>query len=306
MSNKFSKQLRANEQKAKVKVNLSSDDAQPDVLDSRFTGERVVELYCHQIEPDPDQPRKIFDPVKLQEFYLDILANGQLQPIIVRQDDNGKLIIKFGERRWRAISLSNGELKVKAIIVKDDNNLFKLRVAQTAENEIRESLDPFELAASYAEIVKLGEEQGLTKQKIADLLHINRTKLLKYLNIYQSPRLKTFIEEIHNKKINDVEVLYNLTLLEKEDPEAFDNKIFIERLNDENRPIRDVIRHFKDTTQAGKKTEKKSNITKTAKTIHNIDLHVVDNANFILKINNKEFTLSQEQVNKIKNILNTI
>ena len=307
MSNKFSKQLRANEKRANPTVNLSSSDAQPDVLDSvDFSREKVVELDCSQIERDPEQPRKVFDQNKLQEFYQDILINGQLQPIIVRQDKNGKLIIKLGERRWRAVSLSEGKLKIKAIIVKDDDDMFKLRLAQIAENESRENLDPFELAASYADLVKLGDEKKLTKQKIAEMLHISRTKLIKFLSIHESSQLKVFIEEKNNKKINDVEALYSLAILEKDNPAIFDNKEFIDELNNENIPIRDAINKFKNSTKSTIKSEKKEKIKKSAKAINNIDINILDNSNFILIIDNKEFSLSQEHINKIKNILNDI
>lgn len=317
MSNKFSKQLKVNEQKAKITVDLSSSDAQPDVLDSNsyFADEKVVKLDCSQIERDPDQPRKLFDSIELEAFYQDILTNGQLSPIIVRRTENGKLIIKYGERRWRAISLSKGNLKIKAIIVNDDNDAFKLRLSQIAENEVRKNLAPFELAESYYNLVELGNEKGLTIQKIADMLHISRTKLTKFLSIYKSTNLRSFIENPNNKKINDVEVLYNLAILEKDNPEIFDNQNFVDKLNNEDQSIRQIINEFKDTAKNEKieeskkvedveKTDRKGKIKKSATTINCIDLNVLDDSNFLLTIDNKEFYLSQELAHKIKKILN--
>lgn len=304
MSNKFSKQLRANEKRANPTVNLSSSDAQPDVLDSvDFSREKVVELDCSQIERDPSQPRKIFDPIKLQEFYQDILINGQLQPIVVRQDKNGKLIIKLGERRWRAVSLSEGKLKIKAIIVKDDDDMFKLRLAQIAENESRENLDPFELAASYAHLVKLGDEKKLTKQKIAEMLHISRTKLIKFLSIHESSHLKSFIEEKNTKKINDVEALYSLAIVEKDNPEIFNNEEFVDELNNKNIPIREVINKYKNKISSDVTVNEEGIKQKKITSIKNIAIEVLDDNFFILKINNKEFSLSKDQLDNIKNFL---
>ena len=143
-------------------------------------------------------------------------------------------------------------------------------------------------------------------KKIAEMLHISRTKLIKFLSIHESSQLKVFIEEKNNKKINDVEALYSLAILEKDNPAIFDNKEFIDELNNENIPIRDAINKFKNSTKSTIKSEKKEKIKKSAKAINNIDINILDNSNFILIIDNKEFSLSQEHINKIKNILNDI
>lgn len=303
MSNKFSKKLRENEKKTNVTINLSSDNAQPDITDSYHTGERIVELDYNQIEPDKGQARKSYDLTKLQDLNKDIVENGQLQPVIVRQDENGKLIIKCGERRWRAICLSKGKLKVKCIIVKDDNDLFKLRLAQTAENEMRENFNPIELASAYAEIAKLGEQKNLNNSEIANLLHINRTKFVKYLAIANSPKLKEFVNNDGKIIITDIESLYNLTLLEKENPNIFDNKKFEEDLKNGNIPVRDVINKYKNKISSDVTINEEGIKQKKITSIKNIAIEVLDDNFFILKINNKEFSLSKDQLDNIKNFL---
>lgn len=300
MSNKFSKKLRENERKTNVKINLSSDKAQPDIAYTYNVGERVVELDCNQIEPDKGQARKHYDPEKLKDLNQDIIVNGQLQPVIVRQDESGKLIIKYGERRWRAICLSGGKIKVKCIIVKDDKDLFNLRLAQTAENEMRENFDPIELASAYAEIVKLGEEKNLNKSEVAKLLHINRTKLMKYLAIANSPNLSNFIKIEDKPIITDVESLYNLALLEKENSQIFDDKDFKEDLVNGKNPVRDVISKYKNKKSSDINANQKEMKPQKITVIKNIDIEVFDNVSFILRINNKEFSLSKKQLDDIK------
>ena len=81
-------------------------------------GERVVELETAKIQPDPQQPRKTFDPVKLQELAEDIKQNGLIQPIIVRMSGVGEYIVIAGERRLKAAHMLN-QAKIKAIIAKD-------------------------------------------------------------------------------------------------------------------------------------------------------------------------------------------
>ena len=81
-------------------------------------GERVVELEVAKIQPDPQQPRKTFDPVKLQELAEDIKQNGLIQPIIVRMSGVGEYVVIAGERRLKAAQMLN-QAKIKAIIAKD-------------------------------------------------------------------------------------------------------------------------------------------------------------------------------------------
>ena len=58
------------------------------------------------IERGPFQPRKVFDPDRLQELADSIAAQGLIQPIVVRSGDSGQYQILAGERRWRAAQLA--------------------------------------------------------------------------------------------------------------------------------------------------------------------------------------------------------
>src|SRR4030042_1798080 len=58
------------------------------------------------IPPDPNQPRKYFDPAVLEELSSSIKQKGILQPIIIRKEDNGTIYLVAGERRFRAAKMA--------------------------------------------------------------------------------------------------------------------------------------------------------------------------------------------------------
>ena len=62
----------------------------------------VVELSLKQVDPNKNQPRKIFEPNALKELAESIKQHGVIQPIIVNDEGNGRYTIIAGERRFRA------------------------------------------------------------------------------------------------------------------------------------------------------------------------------------------------------------
>lgn len=63
----------------------------------------IIELSVNDIEPDLEQPRKIFRKEAQEELEVSIYRWGLLQPIRVRKDKDGVFVIVDGERRWRAL-----------------------------------------------------------------------------------------------------------------------------------------------------------------------------------------------------------
>jgi len=61
-------------------------------------------LGINEIDPNPVQPRRVFEPERLQELADSIRANGIIQPIVVRPHGNRYQLVA-GERRWRAARL---------------------------------------------------------------------------------------------------------------------------------------------------------------------------------------------------------
>ncbi|MFQ1018160.1 ParB/RepB/Spo0J family partition protein [Gilliamella sp. BG7] len=303
---KFAKKLaKKEEENNSSNVNLYSEIAQPNAFgfDSNFYKNKIIELKCEQIIPDPMQPRKVFEESDILNLLSDIETNGQLQPILVSFDqDEGLYKIVVGERRWRAISRSNKGLKIKALIVDEIGDLFAIKLIQTAENKERINLNPIEEAINYLELVKLGEKKGFNHQQMADMLHISRTKLHKYLGIARSQNLVDFISE--NKITSDVESLYLLSTIVTKYPDAFQNEEVVNRLNNREKPFRSVVNDLKKLLTGS--IEKKKDIIAKPKEVNSFDIQTIDDANVILIINNKEFLLSFEQVDKLKTLFNKI
>jgi len=146
---------------------------------------QIVDLPIALIDPDPNQPRTAFNAIDgmvapevqeaLQELADDIAENTQLQPIIVKEMDDGRYQIVAGERRWRAFRLNNSQgvpnsETIQAIIRQDLANA-KLRLTQLSENLQREQLTDIEVATFLKAILE--EFPELQKQDLAKLLKRN-------------------------------------------------------------------------------------------------------------------------------------
>lgn len=113
------------------------------------------------IVADPDQPRRQFDDVSLDELAVSIREHGILQPIVVTPHQ-GKFMIVAGERRYRATERA-GLDKIPAL-VRTLSNQHKLEVS-LIENLQRRDLNPLETATAY---LKLRDQFNLTLDEIGD------------------------------------------------------------------------------------------------------------------------------------------
>jgi len=130
----------------------------------------AIDLYLIQIEPDKNQSRKIFDHESLKELAASIKQHGVIQPIIVREIDNGKKYqIIAGERRWRAAKIAELE-KIPSIIKKYDKA--NRMAVSLIENIQRENLNPLEEAQA---IQSLLNECHMTHCQVAESLGRSRT-----------------------------------------------------------------------------------------------------------------------------------
>ena len=131
-------------------------------------GEKVVNLKITTVEPNRDQPRKVFNEEALEELAESIKRYGLIQPIIVTKQDDYYQIIA-GERRWRA-SKKAGLDTIPAII--RENNEQKNKEIALIENIQREDLNAFEKASG---IKLLMDEYSLTQQQVADIIGKSRS-----------------------------------------------------------------------------------------------------------------------------------
>lgn len=148
---------------------------------SPLGGEVLLEIDVNQIVPNEFQPRRIFDPQKLQELADSIKAHGIIQPLVVTKRDDGKYEVLVGERRLRASKLA-GLAKVPALLSPKVGAETKLEIA-LIENVQRADLNAIEEAKAYE---RLQKEFGLKVTDIAVKVgkdHSTVSNLLRLLNL---------------------------------------------------------------------------------------------------------------------------
>jgi len=107
------------------------------------------ELRLSDIERNPAQPRREFDPQALEELAESIRTHGVLQPILVRPVGDSYEIVA-GERRWRAARMA-GLTVIPALVRElDDRQMAEMALV---ENLQREDLNPIEEAQGYADLM---------------------------------------------------------------------------------------------------------------------------------------------------------
>jgi ParB family transcriptional regulator, chromosome partitioning protein len=164
-------------------------------------GEEVKKIPVSQIVPNRYQPRTIFAEDKIEELALTIHTHGIIQPIVVRECEDGKFEIIAGERRWRAVQ-KLGWTEIPAII----KNLNDKETASVAliENLQREELTPIEEAMAYAKLLEL---HNLTQEALAQRLGkgqstvANKLRLLKLPHEVQEALLQRQITERHARAL---------------------------------------------------------------------------------------------------------
>ena len=130
------------------------------------------------VRPNPQQPRRHFDPDRLADLAASIRDRGILQPLIVKRDGSG-YVIMAGERRHRAAQLAGLE-NVPALIREDDD---PLEVAMI-ENLQREDLSPLEEAEGLG---ALAERYGYTHEALAELIGKSRPYVSNTLALRRLP-----------------------------------------------------------------------------------------------------------------------
>lgn len=146
------------------------------IVEEPQENEVVQNLKISEIEPNRDQPRRIFDEESLNELAESIKNYGVIQPIIVSKKDDFYQIVA-GERRWRA-SKKAGLEEIPVIVRENDEK--KNREIALIENIQREDLNPIEKARG---IKQLMDEYNLTQQKVAEKLGKSRSSIANTVRI---------------------------------------------------------------------------------------------------------------------------
>ena len=141
---------------------------------------RIQNVPLDQIKPSSKQPRRHFDPAKLQELAASITECGVIMPILVRPVVGGYELVA-GERRLRATRLA-GLDEIPAII-RHVQNSQALEIT-LIENLQREDLNPIETANGYQ---ILQEEYHLTQDSIAQRMGKKRSTITNTLRLLKLP-----------------------------------------------------------------------------------------------------------------------
>jgi len=141
----------------------------------------ISEIPIQDIEANPNQPRREFDAEALQELAKSIQEIGIVQPITLRQMEDGKYQIIAGERRWRASQIA-GLTQIPAYIrtIKDENVMEMALV----ENIQREDLNAIEIALAYEHLM---ESSGMTQEKVSERVGKSRAAVANYVRLLKLP-----------------------------------------------------------------------------------------------------------------------
>jgi ParB family transcriptional regulator, chromosome partitioning protein len=144
--------------------------------------ETLTEIPVDQIEVNPRQPRKDFDPTALDELARSLRTTGMLQPVVVRRSLDGRWQLIAGERRWRAARQA-GLDRIPAV-VREATDAESLELA-LVENLLREDLNPLEEAEAYQQILT---EFGWTQEQLAQRVGKDRSTIANSLRLLRLPR----------------------------------------------------------------------------------------------------------------------
>ena len=140
--------------------NLFGSDTSDLMEESLDNGTKNLPLA--KIEPNPDQPRKVFDQVSLDELAESIRLHGVITPITVRKGEkDGYYQIIAGERRWRAARQAGLEDIPAMVLEAEEDEVMELALI---ENLQRQDLNPIEEAEGYERLMK---QFGLTQEQVA-------------------------------------------------------------------------------------------------------------------------------------------
>ena len=154
---------------------------------SELTEAKLIQL--NRIEADPDQPRREFDAERLEELAASIRAEGVLQPIAVRYEDERDIyVIVHGERRWRAASTA-GLSAIPAVVrdVPEERRLLQ----QLMENIVREDLNALDRARALRALKTCMDDAPW--EQVAEAVGIRRSRLFQLLG---TEKLSSMLQDV--------------------------------------------------------------------------------------------------------------
>ncbi len=183
----------------------------------------VREVRISQIEPKADQPRKQFEESTLEELADSIRTHGIIQPILVRELENGNYQIIAGERRWRAARIAGLDVAPVLVVEADD---FKAAQLALIENLQREDLNVLEEARAYEAMMA---DYGMTQEEVAERIGKSRPYVSNAIRLLDLPTAVTELLEDGALTAGHARAL--LGLRDKSQAESLAKRIVYHRLS---------------------------------------------------------------------------
>lgn len=169
------------------------------------------------IRPDPDQPRTTFSPEGLAELKSSIEKHGVLQPIVVRQVDDGYMIIA-GESRWRCV-MGIDAITHMDVVVRNDVDPLTILLIQIAENNVRNGLTPMDQARAY----QRAKDLAGSARAAAEEMKITESAMSITLGLLKAPEaIQKLASDSH---IRDITTLNLVRRLHEESPKVAEEVI---------------------------------------------------------------------------------
>jgi len=170
------------------------------------TGEPLL-VAIDRLYEDPDNPRTEFPAHELDELAADVADRGILQPIVVETGLDGRYLIRFGAKRFRAAL--QAELKqVPVTISKRPRDAYD----QVAENLKRHALSPLDMARFIRGRVDAGESNATISKRLA----IDQTTVAHHLSLLSLPPVLN--DALSSGRCTSPRTLHELSKLHHEEP----------------------------------------------------------------------------------------
>jgi ParB family chromosome partitioning protein len=199
---------------------LLGDQQSKSDSDNELAAQRGVrEIEVGRIRPNPAQPRVYFDDASLTELAQSIAERGVLQPILLRPDGDGFMIIA-GERRWRAAQ--KAQLHAIPAIVREIDDAGTAELA-LIENIQREDLNALEEAEAYRQLIR---SHGHSQEEVSQLVNKSRSHVANLLRLLDLP------EPVRSALLRgDITMGHARAVATAEDPEALTAEIVAKGLS---------------------------------------------------------------------------
>lgn len=203
-------------------------------------------LKVSDIEPNREQPRKVFKQEALEELADSIKQHGIVQPLVVQKKE-GYYEIIAGERRWRAAKLA--KVKEVPVIIKDYSPQEIMEIA-LIENIQRQDLNPIEEAMAYKRLI---DEYDLLQDEVAKKVSKSRSAVTNSMRLLKLPK------KVQDMLVNEEISMGHARALLSIDDNEIQVKI-AQEIADKKLSVRDTEKLVKAIVNPKKVSEKTENI----------------------------------------------